>query len=188
LTSGPRDAGPQDAAAIRSIYAPIVRETHISFEIDPPSEAEIRRRLADAPVPWLVWESEGTVVGYASAGRFRERPAYRWTAEASIYVAPDARRRGIGRSLCRGILDRLRDAGYRSTVGVVALPNPASEGLLETLGFRPVGVLREAGFKLDRWWDVGLWQRDLDPGPRLDVRGSEAEVTDRTIRTREETP
>jgi len=138
-----------------------VRDTHISFEIELPSEDEIRRRLEAAPVAWLVYELGGKVAGFASAGRFRERAAYRRTAEASIYVSPAARRRGVGRGLCEAILDRLRDAGYHSAVGVVALPNPASERMLETLGFRHVGVLREAGFKLGRWWDVGLWQRDL---------------------------
>lgn len=138
-----------------------MRDTHISFEIEPPSEDEIRGRLEAAPVPWLVYEFQGTVAGFASAGRFRERAAYHRTAEASIYVAPAARRKGAGRGLCETILARLRDAGYRSVVGVVALPNPASERMLETLGFRRVGVLHEAGFKLGRWWDVALWQRDL---------------------------
>lgn len=110
---------------------------------------------------WLVWETGGKVAGFASAGWFREREAYRRTAEASIYVAPEARRQGVGRALCEAILERLRQGGYRSAVGVVALPNPASERMLEALGFRRVGVLSEAGFKLERWWDVGIWQRDL---------------------------
>jgi phosphinothricin acetyltransferase len=113
-----------------------------------------------APVPWLVAEEE-KVVGFASAGPFRARPAYRWTAEASIYVAKAARRRGVARGLGEAILERLRVAGYRSAIGVVALPNPASEGLMKALGFRPVGVIHDAGFKLDRWWDVALWQRGL---------------------------
>lgn len=158
---GIRDADPEHASAIRSIYAPLVRDTHVSFETEPPSEMEVRRRMEVAPVPWLVWESDGKVAGFASAGRFRERAAYRWTAEASVYVAPAARRRGIGRGLCEAMMDRLRDAGFRSAVGVVALPNPASEQMLETLGFRCAGVLHEAGFKLERWWDVSLWQRSL---------------------------
>ena len=114
-----------------------------------------------AKVPWLVRESDGEIVGFASAGPFRERAAYRWTAEMSIYVAERARRRGMGRELGGALLERLRVGGYRSATGVVALPNPASEGLLRALGFRPVGLLREAGYKLDRWWDVQLWQRSL---------------------------
>lgn len=156
-----RPATPRDVPAIHAIYAPIVRETHISFEIDPPSEEEIQRRMGLAPIPWLVRESGGEIAGFASAGPFRERAAYRWTAEMSIYVAERARLRGMGRELGTALLERLRIGGYRSAMGVVALPNPASEGLLRALGFRPVGLLHEAGYKLDGWWDVQLWQRPL---------------------------
>jgi phosphinothricin acetyltransferase len=156
-----RPAAPRDVPAIHAIYAPIVRETHISFETEPPPEEEIRRRMEAAPIPWLVRESAGEIVGFASAGPFRERAAYRWTAEMSIYVAERARLRGMGRELGGALLERLRVGGYRSATGVVALPNPASEGLLRALGFRPVGILREAGYKLDRWWDVQLWQCPL---------------------------
>lgn len=159
--TGIRPATEADSRAIQAVYAPIVRDTHISFEIEPPSDEEIRRRIEVAAVPWLVRETEGEIVGFASAGPFRERAAYRWTAETSIYVAESARRRGIGRDLGEAILERLRSGGYKSAIGVVALPNPASEGLMKALGFRPVGILREAGFKLGCWWDVQLWQRTL---------------------------
>jgi phosphinothricin acetyltransferase len=113
-----------------------------------------------APIPWIVAD-DGDVVGFASAGPFRSRAAYGRTAEASIYVSEPARRNGVGRALGEAILRELRAAGYHSVVGVVALPNPASERLLQALGFRAVGTLREAGFKLDRWWDVQVWQRAL---------------------------
>lgn len=156
-----RPATPQDASQVRAIYAPIVVATHISFEVDPPAEEELRRRMEAAPVPWLVREYEGEIVGFASAAPFRERAAYRWTAEMSIYVAERARLRGLGRELGEALLERLRGGGYRSAVGIVALPNPASEGLLRALGFHPAGLLREAGYKLGRWWDVQLWQRIL---------------------------
>lgn len=159
--TGIRPATAADAAAIQAVYAPIVRDTHISFEVDPPSKEEIRRRIEAALVPWLVRERGEEIVGFASSGPFRARAAYRWTAEASIYVAESARRRGVGRDLGETILERLRSDGYRSAIGLVALPNPASEGLLKSLGFRPVGILCDAGFKLDRWWDVQLWQRTL---------------------------
>lgn len=154
-----RAATAADSGAIHAVYAPIVRDTHISFEVEPPSEEEIRRRIVASPVPWLVREMEGEIVGFVSAGPFRARAAYRWTAETSIYVAEHARRRGVGRDLGEAILERLRSDRYRSAIGVVALPNPASEGLLNALGFRSVGIIRDAGFKLDRWWDVELWQR-----------------------------
>lgn len=143
-----------------------MRETHISFEIDPPSLEEIRGRMASSPVPWLVGEGEGgTIAGFASAGAFRPREAYRWTAETSVYVAESARRLGFGRGLGEAILEQLRSAKYRSAVGVIALPNPASESLIEALSYHRVGVLRDAGFKLDRWWDVALWQRPLSAEP-----------------------
>lgn len=105
------------------------------------------------------------MAGYGYAGPFRDRPAYRWTTEASVYVDPSSRGRGIGRRLGTALLDALEEAGYRSVVGVVALPNPASEALLTRLDFRRVGVLRSAGFKLDRWWDVALWQKELGAWP-----------------------
>jgi phosphinothricin acetyltransferase len=159
--TGIRAADSRDAHAIHAIYAPIVGRTHISFEVEPPSVKEMRRRMEAAPIPWLVRESKGEIVGFASAGPFRERAAYRWTAEMSIYVAERARQGGVGRTLGEALLERLRAGGYHSAMGVVALPNAASEGLLRVLEFRLVGLLREAGYKLDRWWDVQLWQRAL---------------------------
>lgn len=123
-----------------------------------------------APLPWLVRESAEGIAGFASAGPFRERAAYRWTAEMSVYVAEHSRLRGVGRSLGEALLERLRRDGYRSAVGVVALPNVASEALLSALRFRPVGLLREAGFKHGRWWDVQLWQRVLEE-PQGDAGG-----------------
>jgi phosphinothricin acetyltransferase len=159
--TGVRSATPRDVPGIGAIYGPIVVASHISFEIDPPSEAELGRRMAEAPIPWLVGESGGEVVGFASAAPFRERAAYRWTAEMSIYVAETFRRQGLGRELGEALLARLRAGRFRSAVGIVALPNPSSEGLLQALGFRPAGILREAGYKLGRWWDVQLWQRAL---------------------------
>lgn len=161
--TGIRPATAADAPTILALYAPIVRDTHISFEVEPPSEEEIRRRMEVSRGTWLVWEAGEEIAGFASSGPFRERAAYRWTAETSIYVAESARRRGVGRSLGEAILEELRSEGYRSAIGVVALPNPGSEGLMKALGFQAVGVIRDAGFKLDRWWDVELWQRHLSP-------------------------
>lgn len=158
MVTNVRPAVPADAPGICAIYAPIVVATHISFEVDPPTEAELRRRMEAAPIPWLVGESGGEVVGFASAAPFRERAAYSRTAEMSIYVAETVRRRGLGRGLGEALLGRLRAGGYRSAVGIVAQPNAASEALLRALGFRPAGLLREAGYKLGRWWDVQLWQ------------------------------
>lgn len=159
-----RPARAGDAGAIAAIYAPIVLESHVTFETEPPSAAELGRRIREEPpaYPWLVHEEAGAVTGYACAAPFRPRAAYRWTVEASIYVEPSRRGRGIGAALGRALLEELASRGYRSAIGVVALPNPSSEALLGNLGFDRVGVLRSAGFKLDRWWDVALWQKELD--------------------------
>jgi phosphinothricin acetyltransferase len=108
-----------------------------------------------------VVDGDGRIAGYAYAGPFRARPAYQWTAEATVYVDPGFRRRGVGRALYTALLDALRAMGYRSAVGVVTLPNPASVALHEELGFRPAGVVRAAGFKLGAWHDVGFWQAEL---------------------------
>lgn len=167
MTPGPeaiRPAREEDAPAILSIYAPIVRESHVTFEAEPPTEAAIRERIRYARHPWIVHDEGHGVAGYAYGSEFRPRPAYRWTVEASIYVARSMRGRGIGAALGRALTAALAEAGYRNAVGVVALPNPASEALLERLGFRRAGVLEEAGFKLDRWWDVALYQRALEDG------------------------
>lgn len=159
--AGVRPARPDDAEAIAAIYAPLVHRSHVTFETEPPSAAELRRRIRDEPpaYPWLVHDEAGAVTGYGCAAPFRPRAAYRWTVEASIYVEPSRRGRGIGAALGRALLEELAGRGYRSAVGVVALPNPASERLLQGLGFERVGILREAGFKLDGWWDVALWQK-----------------------------
>ena len=143
----------------------MLEDSEPDSELEPPSVEEIRRRLESAPVPWLVHEGDGRIAGFASAGPFRSRAAYRWTAETSMYVAEWARRRGVGHGLGEAILEQLKSANYRSAVSIVALPNAASERLMTSLGYRQVGVLRDAGFKLDRWWDVAFWQRHLLADP-----------------------
>jgi phosphinothricin acetyltransferase len=166
LSARIRPARPEDAPGILAIYAPFVRETAVSFEVVPPDEPAMARRIAAALERWsyLVAEEEGSVQGYAYAGPFRDRAAYDWTAEVSFYVAAEARRRGVGRALCGAVLEELRGRGFRSAVGIVTLPNAASVALMEGLGFRAVGVLERAGFKLGRWWDVGFWQVALVEG------------------------
>jgi phosphinothricin acetyltransferase len=161
-----RLAGEDDAPAVLAIYGPVVRDTPISFELEPPSPAEMAERIRSTLelTPWLLAEAEGRVAGYAYADPFRARPAYQWTAETTVYVHPDFQRRGVGRALYRALLAALRAAGYRSAVGGITLPNPASVALHESLGFLPVGVFRAAGFKQGRWHDVGFWQLELAPG------------------------
>ncbi len=104
---------------------------------------------------------DGTVVGYAYASAFRERAAYRWTVETSVRIAPDAHGRGVGRTLYATLLAELTSAGYVNAVALISLPNPASVALHTALGFTRVGVLTRAGYKLERWIDVEIWERAL---------------------------
>jgi phosphinothricin acetyltransferase len=148
---------------VAAIYAPVVRDTIISFEEEPPSADEMAERIAASHL-WLVAEEDRTVVGYAYAASFHPRAAYRWSVEVSVYLAEDARRRGIGRSLVAELVDRLREMGFVNAFGGTAMPNPASERLLESLGFEAVALQKKVGFKFDAWHDVSWRQLTLrDP-------------------------
>ena len=156
-------AAQADAAAIAAIYAPYVEDTRISFEEVAPGAAEMAMRMSNPLYPWLVAEQNGRVAGFANSGAFRARRAYRWSVEVGIYVAPDAKRCGLGRALFSALLDLLTAQGFVSAIGAIALPNEASVGFHEALGFVHTGTYRQVGFKLGEWADVGLWQRDLAP-------------------------
>jgi L-amino acid N-acyltransferase YncA len=158
-----REACAADAAACAAIYAPFVTETAVSFEETPPSEAEMAARIAGAAL-WLVLEDGGRVVGYAYAGRFMERAAYRWACEVSVYLERGRERRGGGRALYEALLAALREQGYLMAVAGMTLPNPASEGFHRALGFEPVGVYRRIGWKHGAWHDVAWMQKPLAPG------------------------
>jgi phosphinothricin acetyltransferase len=176
-----RVATPADAAAIATIYAPVIRETVISFETaEVPADA-MRQRIETTLVryPWLVAEAAGTVVGYAYATQHRARAAYDWSVDVSVYLAERARHRGLGRALYVALLDLLTAQGYANAFAGITLPNDASVGLHEAIGFTPVGVYRSVGWKLGAWRDVGWWQRVLSsvatppppvPLPQLDER------------------
>ena len=161
-----RIAKPEDAADILAIYGPVVRDTVISFEIEPPTAAEMAERVASTlrTYPWLVWEEGGRAVGYVYAGRHAARAAYRWSAEVTAYVAPEVRRRGLGRTLYGALFDILRRQGFHAVFAGVTLPNDASVALHEAVGMRPVGVYPETGFKFGAWRDVGWWGMTLDAG------------------------
>jgi len=162
-----RIAVPEDAAAIHAIYTPHVLQGMATFETELPGEATMRERI-DARLrhyPWIVWEEQGRLLAYAYASRFRERAAYDWIAETSIYVHEDAQRRGIARRLYGVLLDGMRLQGINQAVGVITMPGEPSVRLHETMGFTPAGVWRQSGYKLGRWWDVGVWQKTLQPPP-----------------------
>ncbi|WP_456600494.1 arsinothricin resistance N-acetyltransferase ArsN1 family B [Blastococcus sp. SYSU DS0616] len=158
-----RDATPADAAACAAIYAPYVTGTAITFELEPPTPAQMAERIAAArrAHAWLVLEDDGAVVGYAYAGPYKERAAYRWSCEVSVYLDGGRRRRGGGRALYEALFERLAARGFRTAIAGMTLPNEPSEGLHTAMGFEPIGTYRRVGFKHGRWRDV-LWaQRPL---------------------------
>jgi len=160
-----RLARPDDSDAIAAIYAPIVRDTVISFEIDPPTPAEMSERIAATLIthPWLVAEQDGAVVGYAYASQHRTRSAYRWSCDVTAYMAEAARGRGIGMRLYTELFDILCTQGFHAAFAGISLPNAASVALHEKAGFQHVGVYKHVGYKQGAWRDVGWWQRPLVP-------------------------
>jgi phosphinothricin acetyltransferase len=158
-----RPAGPGDAAACAAIYAPFVTGSWVSFELDPPSADDMARRIAryGASHGWLVAELGGAVAGYAYGSPHRDRAAYASSCDVAVYVDPAHARQGIGRALYSELLSLLAAKGFHAAFAGIALPNPGSVGLHEAMGFTPVGIYREVGWKLGGWRDVGWWQRLL---------------------------
>ena len=175
-----RLATESDAEAIQRIYAPFVLHTAVSFETEPPSVDEMRSRILKicARLPWLVCEwndhQGNTVIGYAYASLHRERAAYGWSVDVTVYIHEELRRHGVGKALYVSLFQVLRLQGFYNAYAGIALPNPGSVGLHEAMGFKPVGVYRAVGYKLGRWHDVGWWQfalRDHStaPAPPADI-------------------
>lgn len=165
-----RDAVAADLPAITAIYADEVLHGVATFELTPPDTAEMASRLAavqDLTLPWLTAELEGVIVGYAYLAPFRLRPAYRYCVELSVYIAPEARGRGVGRALMQALIARARAMGLRHLIGVIGdSGNAGSIALHKAAGFREAGVWHETGWKFDRWIDVVLMQLDLTPDGR----------------------
>jgi L-amino acid N-acyltransferase YncA len=154
-----------DAEAVAAIYASAIG-TPASFEERAPDAAAMAARMAGIleRTPWLVAAGQdGTVLGYAYAGAHHERAGYRWSVNISAYVAPDHRGAGVGRRLYDALIPLLRRQRFVNVYAGIALPNPASVGLHEALGFTRIGVYERAGYKLGRWHDVGWWQLALQP-------------------------
>lgn len=154
-----------DAEEMLEIYAPVVLNTVISFETVPPSAEEFRGRIRAVleSQPWLVCEIGGNIAGYSYSSPFKTRAGYRWTTETTIYVHPEYHRRGVGRALYTALLACLEAMGYHIALAVIALPNDASVGLHEAMGFQRTGTLERIGYKLGRWVDDGIWQREIQP-------------------------
>ena len=165
MTARIRLAGAADGEALARIYGPAVLGSVISFELDPPDGVEMTRRIERtmARTPWLVCEVDGDVIGYAYAGPHRDRAAYQWSVDVSAYVRADARRSGIARALYGSLFAVLALQGFRNAYAGITLPNAASVGLHTAVGFTPVGIYREVGFKLGAWHDTGWFEREIAP-------------------------
>jgi L-amino acid N-acyltransferase YncA len=164
-----------DIPAITAIYAHYVRTSLATFDVVAPTEAEMAQRRRDtlaAGLPFLVAaDRRGAVLGFAYAGYFRPRAAYRFTLEDSIYVAPEATRRGIGQALLLRIIEEASAAGFRQMMAMIGdSANAASIGLHEKAGFSRAGLLPAVGFKLGRWFDCVVMQRALGPGSATPLR------------------
>ena len=155
-----REATPRDARAIVEIYNEYIERGVETFETEPLSEEEMRARVVAiaADYPYLVYEEGGEVIGYCYAHAWKERAAYRYTLETTVYLAPRHRGRGIGRALMERLIEACRDEGYHALVACITVPNEASIALHERLGFRRVSLFREVGRKFDRWLDVADYE------------------------------
>jgi phosphinothricin acetyltransferase len=163
-----RTAAEADIPAVAAIYGEAVRTGTASFELDPPSEAEMLRRfgsLAEGGFPYLVAEKAGAVLGYGYAGPYRPRPAYRHTIEDSVYLAEEARGRGVGSALLRELVRASEKRGFRQMIAVIGdSGHEASIRLHQSAGFVLVGTFKDVGYKFGRWLDTVLMQRALGPG------------------------
>lgn len=161
-----RMATEADGDAVQAIYAPYVRDTFISFELDVPGVDEMRERIRKtlALFPWLVYENDqGRVAGYVYASRHRERAAYQWSVDGAVYIDNSAHRQGIGRRLYTSLFALLRLQGLYNVYAGITLPNEGSVGLHKAVGFQPVGVYKNVGYKLGAWHDVSWWSLALQP-------------------------
>jgi phosphinothricin acetyltransferase len=171
---GLRPVVPADAPGIAEIYNHYISRTAITFEEEALSPGDMEDRIQGIipRYPWLVWEEGGELAGYAYAHPWRQQGAYRWAAEDTIYLKPGWERRGIGRRLLEGVIGELRKGDFHVLMAVITVPNPASVGLHEGLGFIKAGQFNEIGFKLGKRQDVGYWELILGPGADHGGRGA----------------
>ncbi|MGH6989690.1 MAG: GNAT family N-acetyltransferase [Stellaceae bacterium] len=167
-----RPATPTDIPAITRIYAHAVKTGTASFELEPPDEAEMAARMRavlDGKFPYVVAEIDGAVVGYAYASLYRARPAYRFTVEDSVYIAPECQGRGIGKALLRTLIETCTALGYRQMIAVIGdSDQAASIGVHKACGFTDAGNLRNIGWKFGRWLDTPMMQLALGKGSMTD--------------------
>ncbi|MBC8532342.1 GNAT family N-acetyltransferase [Gehongia tenuis] len=187
MTARIRWVKPEDAARIREIYAPYVLHTPVTFECSVPSVQEFEERIAHTMerYPYLVFEMDGRVEGYAYASSFHTRQAYQWDAETSIYVNLDMQRGGVGRALYEALLFLLREQGYCNAYACLGLPNEQSERFHRSLGFSSVGIFQRAGFKNGQWHDVLWMEKNLrlceHPAPPVPADKLEDPIRDEAL-------
>lgn len=162
-----RVATPSDAAKIRDIYAPFCESSAVTFEEEPPTEAEVVDRIESTleRYPWLVCERDGEIVGYAYAGPLRKRRAYEWVVELSVYVAESARRSSVGEALYESLFAILERQGVCDAYAVTTIPNPATVGFHERLGFDRLVDFPAMGYVEDDWYDIAWWRRSIAEKP-----------------------
>jgi len=172
-----RFALPADAPALLAIYAPYITDTFISFEYEVPSLAEFARRIAtiQQQLPYLVAEVDGRLLGYAYASKHRDRMAYQWSVDTSVYIHPDGHRQGIGRQLYNRLFDLLRQQGYYTVYAGITIPNPKSESFHQSMGFELVGTYHNVGYKMGAWRSVSwlqftLQSYQLEPVPPVSIQ------------------
>lgn len=151
-----RNVTTDDAAAIADIYRPFVEATVVTFDETAPDTAEFAARITSnsGTYPWLIADDNGKVAGYAYASQYRSRLAYRWSVDVAIYLHEDFRGQGLGRQLYSALFDELRHLGFYNAYAGITIPNPASLGLHKAMGFEPIGIYKNVGYKLGRWLDV----------------------------------
>ena len=157
-----REVRIEDAEQLTTIYNYYIRTSGVTFEEEPITSSEMRSRIEKirfkGNFPFLIFEENGVIMGYAYATTFRERVAYRFTVESTVYLAKEHFGKGIGRILYAALLDELKKGDYHSVIGVITLPNEPSVKLHESFGFKKVGHFSEVGYKFEQWMDVGFWE------------------------------
>ena len=159
-----RLATPGDAQAILNIYAPYIQNTSFTFETEVPSIDAFKERIRACLQnwPWLVCEINGTIAGYAYGAKYRERVAYQWCVESSVYVHDDFQRTGVAKALYSALIEMVRMQGFTNLYAVINLPNEKSVSFHESMGFEYFATYKNVGYKLGRWKNVGWWQLQLN--------------------------
>lgn len=182
MSASIRLAAPADAAGILAIYAPYIENSSFTFETDTPSEEAFSERIVTylQQWPWLVCEINGKIAGYAYGAKYRERTAYQWCVESSVYIHDDYQNSGVGKVLYTALFAILKRQGYRNVYAVINLPNDKSVAFHEKMGFTHFATFEKVGYKLGRWKNVGWWQlvlNDYGPEPAAPVKFADLDKT-----------